>query len=147
MKRIFLCLGLVVAISATAVRTGSACTCAAPASAAEGLDRSTAVFRGRVSEIRRPFWDWLGLTNSGRYRIRFTVVKQWKGAQSASIGVVTRLNGEACGFPFELNEEYLVYVVDEPKDLQTGICTGTKNITDAEPEMNRLDDIRARAPK
>jgi hypothetical protein len=102
------------------------------------------VFRGRVSEIRRPFWDWLGLTKSGGYRVEFAVVKQWKGAKSASIGVVTRLSGEACGFPFELNEEYLVYVVDEPKGVQTGICTGTKNITDAEQEMKQLDDMRAK---
>jgi hypothetical protein len=55
--------------------------------------------------------------------------------------VLTRLSGEACGFPFELNKEYLVYVVTEPMDIQTGICTGTKNIADAEHEMKQLDEI------
>jgi hypothetical protein len=32
--------------------------------------------------------------------------------------------------------------VTEPKDIQTGICTGTKNITEAEQEMKQLDQLR-----
>ena len=49
--------------------------------------------------------------------------------------VVTKLTGEACGFPLQQDERYLVYVVSEPKDIQTGICTGTKSIVDAAQEM------------
>jgi hypothetical protein len=124
-----------------------ACFCAGPANPVEGLTRSVAVFRGRVSEIGLPFWDRIGLTNSGSYRVKFAVVKLWKGTPSNSIEVVTRLTGEACGFPFEANKEYLVYVVREPKDLQTGICTGTKNIGEAEREMKLLDDIMVGAKK
>jgi hypothetical protein len=60
---------------------------------------------------------------------------------------LTRLSGEACGFPFELNKEYLVYVVAEPRDLQTGICTGTKSVADAEREMKQLDEIVAGAAR
>jgi len=107
------------------------------------MKRSTAVFRGRVSEISRPFWDRIGLTNSGSHRVTFAVVKQWKGTPSKSIEVATRLTGEACGFPFEEKKEYLVYVVTEPKDIQTGICTGTKTIIEAEQEMKQLDGIVA----
>ncbi len=55
--------------------------------------------------------------------------------------VITRITGEACGFPFEEKKEYLVYVVTEPKDIQTGICTGTKNIAEAEEEMKQLDKL------
>lgn len=124
-----------------------ACTCLAPVGPAEGLKRSTAVFRGRVSKIDRPFLDRVGLQNSGGYWVRFEVAKQWKGAASKSAEVFTRLSGEACGFPFELNKEYLVYVVAEPRDLQTGICTGTKSIADAEREMKQLDEIVAGAAR
>lgn len=124
-----------------------ACSCAAPAGPAEGLKRSTAVFRGRVSEIRRPFWDRLGLTNSGGFRVTFEVVKRWKGAPVTTIELATRLTGEACGFPFEEKKEYLVYVVAEPKEIQTGICTGTKNIAEAELEMKHLDEIVAALKK
>jgi len=120
-----------------------ACSCAAPAGPADGLNRSTAVFRGRVSEISRPFWDRLGLTNSGSHRVTFEVVKRWKGAPVMITELATRLTGEACGFPFEEKKEYLVYAVATPKNLQTGICTGTKNIGDAAQEMAILDEIVA----
>jgi len=124
-----------------------ACSCAAPVGPADGLNRSTAVFRGRVSEISRPFWDRLGLTNSGGYRVTFEVVKRWKGAPVTTVELATRLTGEACGFPFEEKKEYLVYVVAKPEDLQTGICTGTKNIGDAAHEMTILDEIVAATKK
>ena len=107
-----------------------ACTCAAPAGPAEGMTRSTAVFRGRVTE-------------TGGHRVKFAVLKRWKGAPSKSIELITRLTGEACGFPFEEKKEYLVYVMAEPKDIQTGICTGPKNVVDAEREMKQLDEIVA----
>lgn len=123
------------------VKPAPACTCVAPPGPAAALKRSSAVFRGRVSEISRSFWDRVGLTNSGGYRVRFAVVKTWKGSISNTVEVLTRLSGEACGFLFELNKEYLVYVVTEPKDIQTSICTGTKNIADAEHEMKQLDEI------
>ena len=118
-----------------------ACTWSAPATPAEGLKRSAAVFRGRVNEIRRPFLDGLGLTKTGGHRVEFEVLKQWKGTLSRSAAIVTRLTGEACGFPFEKNKEYLVYAVTEPSDIQSGICTGTKNIADAEQEMKELDRL------
>jgi hypothetical protein len=124
-----------------------ACSCAAPAGPADGLNRSTAVFRGRVSEIRRPFWDRMGLTNSGGYRVTFAVLKRWKGAPETSIELATRLTGEACGFPFQDKQEYLVYAVAKPEDLQTGICTGTKKVDDAAQEMVKLDEIVAAAKK
>ncbi|HYJ14141.1 MAG TPA: hypothetical protein VE170_01550, partial [Candidatus Limnocylindria bacterium] len=57
------------------------------------------------------------------------------------------LSGEACGFPFEQSKEYLVYVFAEPRDLQTGICTGTKSIAEAAQEMEQLDEIVAAAKK
>jgi hypothetical protein len=118
-----------------------ACTCSAPATPGEGLRRSATVFKGRVIEISRPFLDRIGLTKSAGYRVKFEVVRQWKGASSRTLEVITRLTGEACGFPFEENKEYVVYVVNEPADIQTGICTGTKSAADAEQEMKQLDDL------
>jgi hypothetical protein len=74
-------------------------------------------------------------------------LKQWKGSPVKRIELVTRLTGEACGFPFVEKKEYLVYVVNEPKDLQTGICTGTKNVEDAGTEMKQLDELVAGAKR
>ena len=133
-------MGLIVSY-VVAIGPAYACTCMAPATAADALQKSSAVFRGRVVTIYRSFFDRLGITNTAGHRVQFEITKQWKGARSKSTVVITRLTGEACGFPFEENKEYLVYVVTEPKDIQTGICTGTKNITDAEQEMEQLDKL------
>jgi len=124
-----------------------ACTCAAPATAAEALQRSVAVFSGKVTAVHRPLWDRLGVSHTGRHRVTFAVLKSWKGSPVSNMDVITRLTGEACGFPFQANREYLVYVVSEPEDLQTGICTGTKNISDAVLEMKQLDELVAGAEK
>jgi hypothetical protein len=131
----------IVVAAVAAVELAQACTCSAPATTAEALKRSSAVFRGRVTEVSRPFLDRIGLTRSGSHRVKFEILKQWKGAPAKSAVVITRLTGEACGFPFEEKKEYLVYVVTEPGDIQTGICTGTKNIAEAEHEMKQLDEL------
>ena len=125
------------------VDTGSAraCSCSAPATTAEALQRSTAVFRGRVVKISVPSLDWIGLTRTGAHRVKFEILKQWKGPSAETTVVVTRLTGEGCGFPFEEQKEYLVYVVAEHKHIQSGICTGTKSIADAEEEMEALDEL------
>jgi hypothetical protein len=105
------------------------------------LKRSTAVFRGRVVKISVPSLDWIGLTRTGAHRVKFEILKQWKGPSAETTVVVTRLTGEGCGFPFEEQKEYLVYVVEEQKHIQSGICTGTKSIADAEEEMEELDEL------
>ena len=130
-----------------AAEPAQACTCSAPATPAEALKRSSAVFRGRVTEISRPFLDRIGLTRTASHRVKFEILKQWKGTPSKSTVVITRLTGEACGFPFEEKKEYLVYVVTEPRDIQTGICTGTKNIAEAGQEMEQLDKLLQNNPQ
>jgi hypothetical protein len=125
------------------IRTESAwaCSCSAPVTTAEALNRSTSVFRGRVVKITIPTSDWIGLTRTGAHRVTFQISRQWKGPTTETAIVVTRLTTEGCGFPFEEQKEYLVYVVAELKHTQTGICTGTKGVADAEEEMEELDEL------
>ena len=131
------------------IHTGSAraCSCSAPATTAEALKRSTVVFKGRVVKISVPSLDWIGLTRTGAHRVKFEILKQWKGPAAETTVVVTRLTGEGCGFPFEEQKEYLVYVVAEQKHIQSGICTGTKSIADAAEEMEELDELLSPLPR
>ncbi len=55
--------------------------------------------------------------------------------------VRTRLIGEACGYPFEPGKEYLVYVMAD-REIQTGICTGTKRIEEAAEDLKHLEQLR-----
>ncbi len=120
---------------------GHACVCMPPRTVAEAFAKSSAVFIGRVMKIYRPFLDRIGITKTYGHRVKFEITKRWKGPMSKSIVVTTRLSGEACGYPFEENKEYLLYVVDEPADIQTGICTGTKDVADAELELTQLNRL------
>jgi hypothetical protein len=120
---------------------GYACVCMPPRTVEEGIGKSSAVFIGTVTKIYRPFLERIGVTKTYGYRVRFEITKRWKGPMPRSMVVTTRLSTEACGFPFKENNEYLVYVVDEPLDIQTGICTGTKDLADAEPEIEQLNDL------
>ncbi|MEE9181933.1 MAG: hypothetical protein V3U33_05135 [candidate division NC10 bacterium] len=99
------------------------------------------MFIGKVTRIYRPFLDRLGITKTHGYRVEFEIKKWWKGPVTRTIVITTRLSGEACGYPFEENKEYLVYVVDEPADIQTGICTGTKDTVGAKREIEQLNRL------
>ena len=118
-----------------------ACSCRAPATTAKAFKHSVAVFRGKVVKISVPSLDRIGVTHTGAQRVKFEIVKQWKGESSDITVVVTQLTSDECGFGFEDQKEYLVYVVAEPKQIQTGICTGTKSAADAEHEMQELDQL------
>ena len=120
---------------------GYACTCMAPRTVEEAFGKSSAVFIGRVTRIYRPFLDRLGITKTHGHRVEFEIKKRWKGPVTRTIVITTRLSGEACGYPFEENKEYLVYVVDEPADIQTGICTGTKDTIGAKREIAQLNRL------
>lgn len=113
----------------------------APPTVEEAVANSSAVFTGRVTRIYRPFLDRLGITKTPGHRVEFKINKRWKGPVTKTIVVTTRLSGEACGYPFEENKQYLVYVVDEPADIQTGICTGTKDMAAAPLEIEELNRL------
>ena len=138
LTRVLLCIAGNVLMT---VNPQQACTCMAPATAVEALNKSSAVFRGKVARIYQSFWDTAGFTRTGNYRVKFEVTKRWKGPQAKSLVVVTRLSGEACGFPFEERKEYLVYVAPGPANIETGICTGTKSVVGADLEMGQLDQL------
>jgi hypothetical protein len=53
-----------------------ACTCMA-ATAAEALQKSSAVFRSRVVTIYRSFFDRVGITNTAGYRVHFEIRSRW----------------------------------------------------------------------
>ncbi len=137
-KLLAICLTMAALISA---RPAVACTCATPETIRAALQQSSAVFLGKVTEISRPLFDRIGITSSGLYQVKFEVTKSWKGTGSDEFVVKTRLSGEACGYPFNVEEDYLVYVAETIGDIETGICTGTRPAIGAEADMEALDAL------
>ena len=137
-----LCLLAAIAVP-TMPHAALACSCAQP-TVEQAFTRSTAVIAGTVTEVAEPFWDWIGLSASGSYDVTFRVTKRWKGAEADTLTVRTRLTGEACGYPFEIGGAYLVFVAPGPaEDLQTGICSGTRDLVGAEEDTRVLDQLVA----
>ncbi|MFM9844769.1 MAG: hypothetical protein ACKVOI_17550 [Dongiaceae bacterium] len=120
-----------------------ACSCAQP-TVEQAFARSSAVIAGTVTEVEEPFWVWIGLSDSGGHDVTFRVTKRWKGVDAATLTVRTRLTGEACGYPFEVGGAYLVYVAPGPaENLETGICSGTRNLAGADEDVRVLDGLVA----
>lgn len=90
-------------------------------------------------QFDRPLLDRLGLTDTGAHVVRFRVIKSWKGVSGSEVVVRTRLTGEACGYPFILGAAYLVFVRETQPGIETGICTGTRDLAGAEKELHALD--------
>ncbi|WP_096273492.1 hypothetical protein [Paucisalibacillus globulus] len=104
----------------------SACTCEEPLSANRELDRSSAVFRGEVKEIRKADDHEHGL------KVLLSVNEVWKGVRESEITVRTGKDGAACGFDFQVGKEYLVYAgindAYTSDNLMTGICDRTSQV-------------------
>ncbi len=118
-----------------------ACSCAAPATPAEALARSAAVFAGEAVAIERPILERLGITRTGRFEVTFRVLRAWKGVAGPSVVVRARLQGEACGYPFLISVSYLVYAVDDSGEHVTGLCDGTREMAGAQADMDALDAL------
>jgi hypothetical protein len=134
-------------VLATAVVAGSpaealGCSCAAPATPADALARSSAAFVGRVIDIDKPFLDSLGLTRSGLHDVTFRIDRAWKGVSGDTVVIRTRLTGESCGYRFDIGRDYLVYASGDAA-LITGICTGTRPAEGAEADFKALDRLAA----
>lgn len=97
---VVLLLALLAALLATP-RSAAACSCTNNLTLQQEFDYASVVFSGRVLEIQPGFDNML--------EVRFEPLQRWKGPLHSAQLVVTPLDTAACGFPFEVGEEYLVF--------------------------------------
>lgn len=117
----------------TAARPASACSCMAPAPPETAATEADAVFAGEVTEI------------SGRggatHVARLAVTEVFTGEVGEESEVHTAQDTAACGYPFEVGREELVYaVLDDQGRLQTNLCERTAPVADAEEDLAALGD-------
>ena len=85
----------------------SACSCILAQGVAEEVERSHAVFVGTIVEHEEIESPWGGSRTV--WLVHFSVSKAWKGVTEAQFTTYTEKDGAACGYAFELDQEYLVY--------------------------------------
>ncbi|HEY9604053.1 MAG TPA: DUF6174 domain-containing protein [Allocoleopsis sp.] len=105
-----------------------ACKCA-PTTPQQSLERSNAVFSGKVIEIDK------SSNPSESNRVTFEVSKTWKGTNQKKLTITTSSSSASCGYSFEAGKEYLVYASSQDNKLQTGSCSGTKALSDARADL------------
>ncbi len=118
-----------------------ACSCMAPGSPTEELERSSAVFEGVVTGISQREAQGVVLNEVPRMPaviVSFNVTRAWKGVQTETVVVETATNSAACGFSFTVGETYVVYARSEGGGLMTGICSRTKAIANAAEDLSAL---------
>ena len=119
-----------------AVRTESAlaCSCGEPPGLWESVEDATAVFAGRVVALE-------SRGNTFAVDVTFAVSRVWKGPAAPELVAYTRSLGAGdCGYPLELEEEYLVYAYDEA--LEIWLCTRTTRLMYAEYDLEALGEGR-----
>jgi hypothetical protein len=105
-------------------------------------NKAKAVFSGKVLRIDQI----KGAKGkpTGVVRVKFSVDKSYKGAETSIITVSTTNACCICGYPFKVGEEYLVYASgSDSKALRASICSRTKNLRNAAEDLDFLGNAKA----
>ncbi len=113
-----------------------ACSCASPGVPRAEMGRSTAVFAGKVTDIKRR--DWLVISSVDPVQVTFQVSEVWKGPVQATLTAHTARSDISCGYPFTVGGEYLVYANGSETDLEVFLCSRTTPLTTAVSDLIAL---------
>lgn len=111
-----------------------ACECAPITDLKEDFDRAEVVFIGKVDLVEP-------LTHSPYYRVRFQVIKFFKGFTKELMVLKTSLNPKSCDYPFKEDVEYLVYCDRFQDKLIASTCGKTKELSNASEDLKILEGI------
>jgi hypothetical protein len=142
-----------------------ACVCAGTETVSQAYKDSAAVFTGRLiaAEYRKGIKsqfaeidaEFRGKTREYETLVyRFQVTRWYKGDNSTKEAVIVTehlrfLDDRTetisdCELGFEKNIDYLIYAYGDKDGLGTGVCSRTKRITRAKPELTQLEKLRSR---
>lgn len=123
--------------------TANACSCIEPPGVTEELERSDAVFSGKVISIEeKP-----PLLSVPSKTVIFQVARIWKGIEQSQVKITTGQGGGDCGFDFNMGQEYLVYAVKSNSyglnSLSTILCDRTDILSQAQGDFPLLGEGQA----
>lgn len=120
-------------------RPAFGCTCKGPATPAQALAGSVAVFVGEGVRVE-PDPKAASVWGPGTVRITFLVARSWKGAAQDTISVISGAGSGDCHFPFAVGGRYLVYAGADPAThrLVATICSRTTSLDQAREDLDAL---------
>lgn len=114
-----------------------ACSCIMPEPPLVSMEKSDAVFAGRVTNIVPPA---NMMTTLDENKITFDVSTYWKGIDRNPVQIFSAMSSASCGYEFEEGKEYLVYAHESDGKLVTGLCTRTALLADATEDLKALGE-------
>jgi hypothetical protein len=125
------------AVFALYATPAEACSCAGPDAPCSQYWRVSAVFAGRVEDIRPTSGE------AGNLAVRFAVERRGRGVTTDTVVVESPAqNGVNCGYTFQPGERYVVYAFETPdRKLVTHMCAGNKRFADAAADLAFLDEV------
>ncbi len=122
---------LVCWMSATTVALASECAAVPPVE--ESYAASSSIFVGKVMNVRE---------RARNVKVSFKVYKVFKGKLDDVSVVLTSLpNDMGQGYPFQVEEQYLVFTYLQDGRDHTNLCTRTKLLSQAAADIKILDKI------
>lgn len=118
--------------------TSYACSCMAPISVQEELTKNSAVFSGKVIDILDVNKNNKIQSSADPIAFLFEVDEAWKGIDQTQVIVYTERDSASCGYPFTINDEYMVYANEIEGQLKTNICSRTANLSSAFADIEEL---------
>lgn len=113
------------------------CSCRPPPPPREALAHADAVFAGRVVAVVEHSGEDPGHPGGPHLAVRIVPSARWKGAAADTVTVRTADNSAACGFPFQVGEEYLVYA-SGMDSLRVYTCSRTAPLERAGEDVEAL---------
>ncbi|MBD2860795.1 hypothetical protein [Paenibacillus oceani] len=124
-----------------------ACSCAAPPSVQSEMNRKTAIFAGKVKDVKQPGKIGFAQSSADPVRVTFEVTTVWKGQVASTTEVYTAMSSASCGYTgFAVNQSYLVSAYGTSDRLETGMCEMTKPLSAASLELAELGTGQAPDP-
>jgi hypothetical protein len=116
------------------VSNAHACSCVGPGPVCSIQMGSSIIFRGTVVEstlipnirtVKRPDGTEMQLVGNGTFKVRLSVAETFSGEPKAEQIIYTSQQGSACGFPFQVGREYVVFTYVSEAQLWTSRCSRT----------------------
>ncbi len=124
-----------------------ACKCVTPGTPTEELDKSEAVFAGKVFSVVNSYDpEAKSASPEDRSTIGMNVSTVWKGTVHEVMYITTPPTGGSCGFTFVEGEEYVVYASDShygDDSYTASICSRTALLAEAQADIDALGEGQA----
>lgn len=117
----------------------AACSCDKADTLKEAVQNSNIAFTGRVSSVRA------SPLRKGYIEVDFSVFSQYKNEFSdmphEKVLIYTSSEKDSCGFPFLLEQDYLVFATGTPAFYQVSKCSRTAVVDVATKDIQKLNSL------